>query len=213
MRHLIQWYVAFVRFFARGQWGGYHADMRLTIQYPAGILVGLAMLTGGCGKGTADSARLQRQLDRVRSELSEHLSAQLKVERSLRHRVARLEAELAALKRRPVRRVEPPGRGAVPRRQPPDTGERPVPRVACPASLPDAARKVRQRMRLAKLTKLLDGITIRRSKALTLTGSGSRMRQVWTGPCFRITLQGGRVVTVELEGVKTKRRRRRRRRR
>jgi len=69
-------------------------------------------------------------------------------------------------------------------------------------------------MHLAKLRKILAGVKFRESKALTLSGSGSRTRRVWSGPCFRITIEAGRVATVDLDGVKeTKRRRRRKRRR
>jgi hypothetical protein len=68
-------------------------------------------------------------------------------------------------------------------------------------------------MRLAKLRVVLAGVKVRKSNALTLSGSGSRTRRVWTGPCFRITIEAGRVATVDLDGVKSEKRRRRRRRR
>jgi hypothetical protein len=207
--------------------------MRQRHQYPAGILVGLALAVffplvsmlllslGGCGKKTAEMARLTDALSRVRAELASNRVDHQKAQRRLRARVSRLEAELAMLKRRPTARIgrahrgapPPPGVEDPPRREPPVVGERPGPRVSCPSALPDAARKVRRRMRLAKLRKVLDGVKLQKTKALTLTGSGSRTRRVWTGPCFRITLEGGRVATVELDGVKDKKRRRRRRRR
>lgn len=199
--------------------------MRLPSQYSAGILVGLALLLplllslalGGCGSKTAASARLSDALHRVRSEVAEHLADHRKAERQLRGRVARLEAEVAMLKRRSPPHVRPgapiPGEGVDPRRELPDAGDRPSPRVSCPAALPHAARKVRRRMRLARLRKLLAHVKLRKSKALTLSGSGSRTRRVWTGPCFRITIEAGRVATVDLVGVKKKKRRRRRRRR
>lgn len=183
-----------------------------------GILVGLALLLllGGCGKKTADSARLSDELRRLRSEVAAHLADHRKAERRLRLRVARLEAELATLKRRPPPGVGAggpiPGEDVPPRRDPDGVGDRPAPRVSCPAALPDAARKVRRRMRLANVRKLLVGVKLHKSKALTLSGSGSRTRRVWSGPCFRITIEAGRVATVEFDGVKDKKRRRRRRR-
>jgi len=202
-------------------------------QFRAGIHVGLAQFAlsatllfvplslGGCGKGSADSARLSEALDRVRSELTEVRAEHRKSERQLQGRIARLEAELALLKRRPPPGVHagdalpaedgPVRRGPV--GDPAGVDDPPAPRVSCPAALPDAARKVRRRMSLKKLQKILGGVKVRRSKALTLSGSGSRTRRVWTGPCFRITLEGGRVATVDLDGVKEKKRRRRRRRR
>lgn len=68
-------------------------------------------------------------------------------------------------------------------------------------------------MRLARLRTLLAGVAVRRSKAVTLSGSGTRTRRVWSGTCFRITLEAGRVATVELVGVASPRPRRRRARR
>lgn len=175
--------------------------------------MGLALLTGGCGKRSADRARLEEQLRQVRHELTEQLAEHRKHALLLRGRVARLEAELALLKRPPPRQRAEADPGGDPRPDPVGADHRPAPRASCPAALPEAARGVRRRMRVAKLRKLLAGVKVSTSKALTLSGAGSRTRLVWSGPCFRITLEGGRVTSVELEGVVLKRRRRRRRRR
>jgi len=176
--------------------------------------LGLLLLLGGCGKKTADTARLSDALRRLRSEVAGHVADHRKAERRLRLRVARLEADLAVVKRRPspgvVATVPIPGENALPRRDPDGAADRPAPRVSCPAALPSAARKVRRRMRLAKVRRLLVGVKLHKSKALTLSGSGSRTRRVWSGPCFRITIEAGRVATVELDGVSETRRRRRR---
>lgn len=190
--------------------------MRLALAVFFPLVSILLLPLGGCGKKTAEMARLTDALSRVRSELASNRVDHQKAQRRLRARVSRLEAELAMLKRRPPPRIQgaapSPGEDDLPRPEPVAGRERSGPRVSCPSALPDAARKVRRRMRLAKLRKVLGGVKLRRSKALTLTGSGSRTRRVWTGPCFRITIESGRVATVELDGVKDKKRRRRRRR-
>jgi len=202
--------------------------MRLGL-YFVGILACLQL--GGCTARAADCARLTDELARLRSEVASGQVDRRKVEARLGHRVARLEAELAVVKRQVPPRAhagdvrpsagDPSSSAGDVRHRANVGGPRgsarpgngPPPRVSCPAALPPAVRKVRHRMRFGKLRQLLAGVKIRRSKALTLSGSGSRTRRVWTGPCFRITIEADRVATVELDGVKSKQRRRRRRRR
>jgi len=63
-----------------------------------GILVCLPL--GGCASEAADCARLSDELARVRSDLASHRADHRKTEGRLRRRVARLEADLAQVKRR-----------------------------------------------------------------------------------------------------------------
>ena len=169
----------------------------------AGVL-GLLWPGAACGPTKADLTQLRAEVSRLRTRLASVRDAQRKDTAKLRQRVAQLEASLAVVRRARVARGPTP-----PRFRP---AARPAPRATCPAELPDGARRIRRRMRVAKVQKLLRGVRTRKAKAIKLTGSGTRTDVVWSGPCFQITLAGGRVTGVELEGVAPRRRRSRRRR-
>ncbi|MFH2010484.1 MAG: hypothetical protein ABI333_28045 [bacterium] len=182
-------------------------------------VLGLLWPGVGCGPKATDVARLRQEVTRLRTRLANERAAQRKDTAALRRRVARLEASLDVVRRARVvlgptpKLVRPPVR---PDPEGPDpvlpAANLPAPRSSCPAALPDGARRIRRRMKVAKARGLLRGVRTQESQAIKLTGSGTRTERVWSGPCFRITLAGGRVTGVQLEGVAPRRRRTRRRR-
>ncbi len=190
-----------------------------------GMVLFAAAFLPGCATGSAHGTGSGRRSDGLRKELREHTRASQRRWRRIEERIRRLETELAASRRRgrvpgdprsPARSGGEGSGGEVagePGGSQPAVGGPEPTRASCPGALPDAARRVRRRMSLSRLEKILAGVKVRRFNALTLTQAGSRVRQVWTGPCFRITVARGRVYRVDLFGVSPRPRARRRRRR
>ena len=162
--------------------------------------------TGGLKK---EVGQLRSRVHRLEKDVARNLAQRQSAQdhgKTLARKVARLEAQLARIR---ARMEQAPA----PRTSPDPAPARAV--ASCPGDLPAAVRKLRRKMRLADVKRQLGGVTYRESKAITLTGAGTRTRRVLDGPCFRITFQDDRVTEVALEGVmpRTPPRRRRRRRR
>jgi outer membrane murein-binding lipoprotein Lpp len=149
-----------------------------------------------CGPGCAprrspEVARLAAEVTALRSQVEVTAGSARERENRATRRVTDLEASVARLERR--LRDLAAARPAAP----------PVPAASvarCPEDLPPAVAKLREGTTEAKVRAALEGVRLQTSMTLTLTGEGEQRRTTIAGPCFRLTLEAGRLTGIAITG-------------
>lgn len=169
------------------------------------VIVGFGI---GCGAQIRrDLVQLEKQVGRLELQLAEARKAHSRLASRFDIVSRQLNAALSEMRRQNASATGRSGRL-------PDAplGSASAGKAAdCPADLPPQVKRLRRGMRADAVRTRLAGIPLRTSRAITLTGAGASTRQVWSGPCFRLTIAGGRVTDIELEGFAPRPRPRRRR--